>query len=609
MVLIPSSQRVLALANQLLEAGDLAGAERALSPLIGASADAQLLGAMGTVRLRQNQLREAESLFARASASAPKEPMHAINLGRARAALGQVENAIAGYRAAIKLNPNLASAYFELAALQQRSGRLEDAETTYRKLLRVMPDNAQAKLMLGWVLMEAGKPADAETLLRRALSLAPDDKTLDHKTRASLRNGVAWAMRRQNRHEEALTEFDAVRALDPAMPYVEIQRAEIMQDLRRYDEALGIFLTAITREPLNPHLHRAYNDLLYRLGRKDEFLASYDRVTKSRELMLDKAAFLTQDKRPAEAYDVYRDILARSPSDTTAAMGAAGMLSLLGRHAEASRVFDAVLAQHGDNVDVCNHAAEAALLGGDPHKSLTLYQRSLRQSRYNQASLAGLSAALRLMGDERDESLNGYDSLIQLFDLEPPEGFSNMAEFNAELNAYLDSLHPQTREYISQSLRGGTQTPAQLFGAGHDLVQRLQACISEAVARYIASLKQDANHPFLSRRARDFRYVGSWSSRLRDCGFHINHIHPTGWISSCYYVGVPEAVKDETTRQGWIKFGEPSFAVTLENPIRRAVQPVPGRLVLFPSFIWHGTIPFHDAQPRTTIAFDVVPVA
>ncbi len=66
-------------------------------------------------------------------------------------------------------------------------------------------------------------------------------------------------------------------------------------------------------------------------------------------------------------------------------------------------------------------------------------------------------------------------------------------------------------------------------------------------------------------------------------------------------------MKDESSRQGWIKFGEPSIEVALDNPIRRAVQPVPGRLVLFPSYMWHGTIPFHDTQPRTTIAFDVVP--
>ena len=72
------------------------------------------------------------------------------------------------------------------------------------------------------------------------------------------------------------------------------------------------------------------------------------------------------------------------------------------------------------------------------------------------------------MGDERDETLNGYDSLIQSFDLEPPDGFSSMDDFNAELNAWLDRVHPATREYLNQSLRGGTQTPDQLFGAGHD---------------------------------------------------------------------------------------------------------------------------------------------
>jgi hypothetical protein len=68
---------------------------------------------------------------------------------------------------------------------------------------------------------------------------------------------------------------------------------------------------------------------------------------------------------------------------------------------------------------------------------------------------------------------------------------------------------------------------------------------------------------------------------------------------------VPEAAKDQSARQGWIKFGEPGFDVAL--PARRAVQPVAGQLVLFPSYMWHGTNPFHDTVPRTTIAFDVVP--
>ena len=219
-----------------------------------------------------------------------------------------------------------------------------------------------------------------------------------------------------------------------------------------------------------------------------------------------------------------------------------------------------------------------------------------------------LSIASRMIEDGRDEALNGYDDLVRIFDLEPPEGFSDMADFNTELNASLDRLHPQTREFIEQSLRGGTQTPGHLFPAGLPLVAKLKQRIDEAVARYIAELDEDAAHPLLSRRAKRFDYSGSWSSRLHDSGFHVNHFHPDGWISSCYYVSVPEAVKDETAKQGWIKFGEPALDLVLTHPVRRTIQPVPGRLVLFPSYMWHGTVPFHDKAARTTIAFDVVPV-
>ncbi|HKB95503.1 MAG TPA: putative 2OG-Fe(II) oxygenase, partial [Rhizomicrobium sp.] len=240
-------------------------------------------------------------------------------------------------------------------------------------------------------------------------------------------------------------------------------------------------------------------------------------------------------------------------------------------------------------------------------KAAALCEKCIALAPYDQVALAILGTAWQMLGDEREEALTGYDSLIQIYDLDPPEGFSDMESFNAELNAYLDHIHPVTREYLAQSLRNGTQTPDRLFGAGHDLVERLQIRIREGITSYIAGMKQDDKHPLLSRRTRAFDYTGSWSSRLRDCGFHTNHVHPEGWISSCYYVALPPAVEDTERRQGWIKFGEPNLEVTLKNPIRRAIQPRPGRLVLFPSYMWHGTVPFHDAQPRTTIAFDVVP--
>jgi uncharacterized protein (TIGR02466 family) len=138
-------------------------------------------------------------------------------------------------------------------------------------------------------------------------------------------------------------------------------------------------------------------------------------------------------------------------------------------------------------------------------------------------------------------------------------------------------------------------------------VERLRVRIDEALRTYVSRMKDRADHPLFRRRARDVRYQGSWSARLRDCGYHTNHVHPFGWISSCYYVSLPDETDDETQQQGWIKFGEPSFDAGLGNAVRRTVKPVVGRLVLFPSYMWHGTIPFHSRQDRTTIAFDAVP--
>ncbi|HVV27482.1 MAG TPA: tetratricopeptide repeat protein [Rhizomicrobium sp.] len=597
----PSSPVLLA--GRRLTAGDVAGAEAALAPLFqqGIPDDPLALNVAGLVRLARGQIAEAAGLFARARPLAPQEPMLPFHHGRALAALNRPDDATAAFRAALALKPDFADAWYGLGQSLHQCGRLEDAEDALRRLLRIAPVHAPARLALGAVLIDAGKPQEAEAALRPGAA-----ETADPRLKARLHGQLGLALRRQRKDREALFEYDRALALDPSLEGLGVHRAESLQNLGRYEEALAVFRTALAHQPGDPELHHRCNDLLYRLGHPD-YLASYDRAPPSRALKLGKASFLIHEKRGAEAYEIYRGLLAQDADDLTAAAGAAHALTLMKRHAEASAAFDALLARRGDPV-LFARAAEPALLAGDAPRAAALCEKGLALSPRDHGCLAAIGLAWRMMEDARDEMLNGYDTLVQAFDLEPPEGFARMEDFNAELDAWLDRMHPPTREFVNQSLRGGTQTPDHLFGAGHALVEKLQARIREAVARYIGAMREDRTHPFLSRRARDFRYAGSWSSRLRDCGYHVNHIHPDGWISSCYYIAVPPAVADESGRQGWIKFGEPSFDLALKNPVRRAIQPAAGRLVLFPSYMWHGTVPFHDAQARTTIAFDAVPV-
>jgi tetratricopeptide (TPR) repeat protein len=489
-----------------------------------------------------------------------------------------------------------------LGQAQRKLGQRQEAQNTYRKLLRIQPENVDAYLALSSALAETGQFAEAEAPLRRALQYARDPKA-----QAAIHNNLAIALSSQNKHAEALDALERTQALAPDMPSLDQRRIDRLFQLGRYEDCLQLYQKLLDQHPADALLHQAYNSLLYRLGHKDAYLTSFDRAPQTREILLTKAGMLMMEKRAAEMQEIFNTLLTRDPLDPEAQAGWASSLMISGRYAEAVTAFEAVTKRRGAGAAIFSSAAGAAILAGDPQKAEYFCQQGLRHNPYDQSCLAILGTSWRLQDNEQDEALNRYDSLIRVFDLKAPEGFSSMESFNAELSAYLDQLHPRTSAYLEQSLEGGTQTEGCIFGAGHVLVEKLRARIEETVSSFIADLPADDTHPFLARRSRNFRYAGAWSSRLCDQGFHVNHLHPDGWISSCYYVAVPRETDDPETRNGWIKFGEPSYGVPLKNAIRRAVQPVPGRLVLFPSYMWHGTIPLRAPSARTTIAFDAVP--
>jgi hypothetical protein len=197
---------------------------------------------------------------------------------------------------------------------------------------------------------------------------------------------------------------------------------------------------------------------------------------------------------------------------------------------------------------------------------------------------------------------------VSIVDLPPPSGFATTGEFHSALVPALQARHRQQNHPLDQSLRHGTQTSRNLLvNPGAEIAALLQS-FRHALAGMQLRSGRDATHPFEARNLSPAEILGCWSVRLRRGGFHVNHIHPEGWVSSAYYASVPGEVDDATQRCGWLKFGEPRFAVPGLRPLLE-VQPKPGRLVLFPSYLWHGTNALRDDAPRLSVAFDAVPQA
>jgi tetratricopeptide (TPR) repeat protein len=490
------------------------------------------------------------------------------------------------------------------AAHHLARGAVSDAEMSYRKALAIAPGEPSFSLGLATLYNLTGHGEAALGLLQ---DLEPQDPVLMRARNLQL----GLAMLSKHRYDDALTKFERVLSQDPLNADARYGRAVALGSLRQEGEALAELRKLLADQPNHLPAHQYLNQLLYRRKADKEFLRSYDeaeaRLPGTPYFALDKAVFLARSDRHEEALHHYNQVLTLQPSQAFALAGRAAVLLKLDRIPEAVEAYRKALSVLPNDVSLLTSAAAAELMNRQPHEAENMAGFALSRAPRDQTALAVIGTAWRLTGDPRAEDLYRYDSFVRVFDLDPPQGYADMAAFNRDLDTVLTSLHSDAREHIDQTLRNGTQTLGDIFSRGHPLIDALRSRFVEAIQRYIGELPSSENHPFLIHRSAKFGFSGSWSSRLKSQGFHTNHIHPDGWISSAYYVAVPGSVRASSAKDGWIGFGAPSYEVGLKEPVRRWVEPKPGRLVLFPSYMWHGTRPFQSEEHRTTIAFDVRP--
>ncbi len=517
---------------------------------------------------------------------------------------GQTAQAIARLEAALAVQPDMLEARFNLAILRHEIGDLVAAEQGYRAILARHAGFQPALQGLCGVLLRMDRAPEATPVLRELLAQA---KSADEIAMAE--QGLSDALKSQGQLDDALAHSRRALALAPRLPGAHAARGDILEQLGRIEEAIALYRARLKDEPADLAVHTRLNTLLFRLGRDQDFLQSFDqaiaRQKRPARLLIAKGDFLLLAGRLQDAEQSFAHALMLEPGHLDALVGHATALSRMRQFEAAIPRFEqaAQLAPHA--TDIFNRMAAALLQMRDGAAAEKAAARVLALKPFDQQALALTSLAQRLLGEGRDDRLAGYEPFVRVFDLDPPDGFSSMADFNAELDSYLAQYQRDQREHLNQTLRGGTRAALRPFGAGHDLAERLKRRIDDAIARYIAELEGPDGHPFTSRRGKGFVMAGSWSSRITDSGYHLNHIHSGGWISSAYYVAVPEPSETDPLG-GHLKFGEPPWDIGLAA--RRLVMPKPGRLVLFPSYLWHGTVPIHGPASRTAIAFDVLPL-
>ena len=456
------------------------------------------------------------------------------------------------YRAALQAGSN--ARLWQWAALLHRAlDEHNHALAAFAEAARLAPDDASIAHGHARVALEAG--LDARQRFDRAVRLAPSGDILLGLTAARFASGEG---------EAAATELAAILDRNPLWAQGHVQWGQLASMIGQPEKAMTTVDRALSSNATDKGLWQAALQILTSAERHGEARAKADAAI---EATGDIGAF---------------------------ALTRAAALSDAGEFEQAGRAF----AQLGEPVGV-DHAVHLARF---LIRSGRWEQLSALTDRWMSGDAAHhfwpyASIAWRRSGDPRWQWLEGDERLIRTFDLMPKLG---SIEALAER---LRQIHTHSGRFLDQSVRGGTQTDGPLLSRIDPEIRELRAAIVEAVEEYRAGLPPiDPGHPMLHhRRDRPVRFAGSWSVRLAAMGHHSHHVHPQGWISSAFYVALPEQLAGE---EGWLTLGEPQAELGLDlQPIRR-IAPRQGQLVLFPSMMWHGTLPFSCGE-RMTVAFDV----
>jgi tetratricopeptide (TPR) repeat protein len=217
---------------------------------------------LAVILYKRGELSEAMAQSREALRLDPEFAEASNNLGATLMKLGRPEEAIGHYEQALKVEPNYAEANSNMGVALYRMGRVEEAMDYYVEAVRINPFSAEAHNNLGTVYHVQGMQEQAIAHYSTALEILPDF--------AEAHFNLAAVLTVKGEFEEAIRHFsDAIR-LNPDFAAAHRNLANLLASRGRFDEAITHYSEALRIDPTDAEVRRNMERVRRRVGQSPD---------------------------------------------------------------------------------------------------------------------------------------------------------------------------------------------------------------------------------------------------------------------------------------------------------------------------------------------------
>jgi tetratricopeptide (TPR) repeat protein len=334
------------------------------------------------------------------------------NLGNALKDGGRTKEAIAQYEAALRLQPDLAVAHNNLGSALNAGGRTQEAIVQYEAALRLKPDLAEAHDNLGNALNAEGRIQEAIVQYEEALRLKPDD--------AQAHADLGFALEKMpGRMNDAIAEYDEALRLKPDDAAAHNNLGSALNAGGRTQEAMAQYEEALRLKPDFAEAH--YNLGLawaHQSGRMNDAIAQYEEALRLKpnyaEAQSKLGNALHAEGRTREAIARYETALRLKPDLFEAHNNLGNTLNAEGRTQEAIAHYEAALRLKPDLAETHNNLGNALHVKGRTPEAIAQYEAALRLKPDDAAAHFNLAVAMLEIPGRGDEAAGHLETVLRL---------------------------------------------------------------------------------------------------------------------------------------------------------------------------------------------------